>query len=71
MKTRHVVVLTCMAVLVTLSIGYVYQASAERKSVRCQAAQQTILEEAEMIAAGGKFPGEQVTDRWKQLLEGC
>lgn len=38
---------------------------------RCQAAQQTILDEAELIAAGGKFPGEQVTDRWKKLLGGC
>lgn len=38
---------------------------------RCEAAQQTILDEAELIAAGGKFPGEQVTDRWKKLLGGC
>ena len=38
---------------------------------RCQAAQQTILDEAELIAAGGKFPGEQVTDRWKKLLGDC
>jgi hypothetical protein len=29
------------------------------------------LDEAELIAAGGKFPGEQVTDRWKKLLVGC
>lgn len=38
---------------------------------RCQAAQQTILDEAELIAAGGKFPGEHVTDRWNKLLGGC
>lgn len=43
----------------------------ERKAARCQAAQQTILDEAELIAAGGKFPGEKITDRWKALLEGC
>lgn len=43
----------------------------ERKAARCQAAQQTVLDEAELIAAGGKFPGEQVTNRWKALLEGC
>jgi hypothetical protein len=40
-------------------------------SERCQAAQQTILDEAELIAAGGKFPGAHVTDRWKKLLGGC
>ena len=49
------------ALFKTLSVG----------SDRCQAAQQTILDEAELIAAGGKFPGEQVTDRWKKLLGGC
>lgn len=43
----------------------------EREATRCQAAQQTILDEAELIAAGGKFPGEKITDRWKALLEGC
>lgn len=43
----------------------------ERSSARCEAAQQTILDEAELIAAGGKFPGEQITDRWKKLLGGC
>lgn len=43
----------------------------EREAARCQAAQQTVLDEAELIAAGGKFPGEQVTDRWKKLLGGC
>lgn len=43
----------------------------EREAIRCQAAQQTILDEAELIAAGGKFPGEKITDRWKALLEGC
>lgn len=43
----------------------------EREVARCHAAQQTILDEAELIAAGGKFPGEKVTNRWKALLEGC
>ena len=43
----------------------------EQNATRCQAAQQTILDEAELIAAGGKFPGEQVTDRWRKLLGGC
>lgn len=38
---------------------------------RCVAANTTILDEAELIAAGGKFPGEHVTDRWKKLLGGC
>lgn len=38
---------------------------------RCVAAQTTILDEAERIAAGGKFPGEAITDRWKKLLGGC
>ena len=50
------------------------EASEHRKNIisaRCHAAQQTILDEAELIAAGGKFPGEQVTNRWKALLEGC
>ena len=71
MNTRHVVVGACAATLVTLSVGYVYLASVEKKADRCQAAQETILDEAELIAAGGKFPGERVTDRWKKLLGGC
>lgn len=57
----------------TGSYGIVTGLSAmeEREAARCQAAQQTILDEAELIAAGGKFPGEKVTNRWKALLEGC
>ena len=38
---------------------------------RCQAARQTVIEESDLIAAYGKFPGEQITDRWKKTMEGC
>lgn len=54
-----------------LLVYQVYQRERAEEADRCHAAQQTILDEAELIAAGGKFPGEQVTNRWKALLEGC
>lgn len=54
-----------------LVVYQVYQWDLAEEEDRCHAAQQTILDEAELIAAGGKFPGEQVTDRWKKLLGGC
>ena len=56
---------------VLLLVYQVYQWERAEEADRCQAAQQTILDEAELIAAGGKFPGERVTDRWKALMEGC
>lgn len=43
----------------------------EREDDRCRAAIQTILDEADWIEVSGKFPGQQVTDRWKKLLGGC
>ncbi len=54
-----------------LIVYQVYQWERAEEADRCHAAQETILDEAELIAAGGKFPGEQVTDRWRALLEGC
>lgn len=54
-----------------LIVYQVYQWDRAEEADRCHAAQQTILDEAELIATGGKFPGEQVTDRWKKLLVGC
>lgn len=54
-----------------LIVYQVYQWDRAEEADRCHAAQQTILDEAELIAAGGKFPGEQLTDRWKKLLGGC
>lgn len=63
--------------VVLLSVVCIYaavmgaMAKNERNASRCEAAQQTIIDEAEMIAAGGKFTGDQVTDRWKKLLGGC
>lgn len=61
--------------VVLVSVSYllfsVVKEKQDRDIARCQAAQQTILDEAEMIAAGGKFPGEKITDRWKALLWGC
>ena len=54
-----------------LIVYQIYQWDRAEEADRCQAAQQTILDEAELIAAGGKFPGEHVTDRWKKLLGGC
>lgn len=38
---------------------------------RCEAAQATVLEEADLITAAGKFPSEKITNRWKELLGGC
>lgn len=38
---------------------------------RCAAAKTTILEESAVLQAVGKFPGEQITDRWAKLLGGC
>lgn len=43
----------------------------DREAARCQAVRQTILDEAELIAAGGKFPGEEITSRWKSLIDEC
>lgn len=43
----------------------------ERSNEWCTAARQTVVEESDLIATSGKFPGEQITDRWKKLLEGC
>lgn len=54
-----------------LIVYQVYQWERAEEADRCHAAQQTILDEAELIAAGGKFPGEAITDRWKKLLGGC
>lgn len=54
-----------------LIVYQVYQWDRAEEEDRFHAAQQTILDEAELIAAGGKFPGEQVTDRWKKLMGGC
>lgn len=73
-KTRHVVQAALAALLVagfSLLMYLAYQQNRAKEIERCQAVQQTILDEAELIAAGGKFPGDQVTDRWKKLLGGC
>lgn len=42
-----------------------------KREARCEAAQQTVMEETDLIAAAGKFPSEKTTNRWKALLEGC
>jgi len=57
--------------VVVLLVYQVYQWDQGDRAVRCHAAQATVLEEADLIAAAGKFPSEQVTDRWKKLLGGC
>lgn len=61
----------CALFLAAYTVFSALKIEQDIKLIRCQAAQQTILDEAELIAAGGKFPGEQVTDRWKKLLVGC
>lgn len=43
----------------------------KRQAERCKAAKQTVLEEADLITAAGKFPSEKITNRWKELLGGC
>ena len=54
-----------------LLVYHVYQWERVEEAARCQAVQQTILDEAELIVAGGKFPSEKTTNRWKALLGGC
>lgn len=74
MLTSNIIRLSALVTLVGMALFLVYQVSQWERAEeadRCQAAQQTILDEAELIAAGGQFPGEQVTDRWKKLLGGC
>lgn len=71
---KTLVQMSAVAILMSgllLIVYQVYQWDRAEEADRCHAAQQTILDEAELIAAGGKFPGEQVTDRWRALLEGC
>ena len=43
----------------------------KRQAERCQAAKQTVLEDADLITVSGKFPSEKITNRWKELLRGC
>lgn len=64
------VVIFIGAVLIGLTFHFVGE-SGRLEQARCQAARQTIFDEAELIAAGGKFPGGKITDRWKKLMDGC
>lgn len=74
MRMSDIIRLSALATLLGGSLFLVYQVYQRERAEeadRCHAAQQTILDEAELIAAGGKFPGEAITDRWKKLLGGC
>jgi len=73
-SVKSLVQMTTVSLLfsgLVLLVYQVYQWDQGDRAVRCHAAQATVLEEADLIAAAGKFPSEQVTDRWKKLLGGC
>lgn len=70
MVTWQIIFLSVVLVVLS-SIGwYAFQLHND-STIRCSAAQDTVLEEADLIKEAGNFPSEKITDRWKKLLEGC
>ena len=60
-----------IAILIAGALLFGTGCTKDDAQARCAAAKATVIAEADLIAAAGKFPNEATQLRWQGLLVGC